>query len=446
MIRVKETENLNDCIDTDFVFHYLYSSNAKHLGPVIHRLLSKISEITGEKFLISVDIERDRSEIYELYIEREKQNSLLTLRPTLAAEWHHSKNGRLKPDMVSLYSNKVVWWQCKQGHEWQAPINRRSGGIGCPICSNKKVLSGFNDLQTRCPDVAAQWHPTKNEGKSPMDVLPFSNKKAWWICEKGHEWQATINSRSSGNGCPYCKGVLGGQKRVANMIDQQGSLATRMPLLAAEWHPTKNEVLPTEVTISSGKKVWWRCNVCGHEWQAVIGSRSKGAGCPKCGKKQQAITLNANLLAQTGSLLENNPVVAAEWHPTKNGDLSASQVLPNSSIKVWWLCKKGHEWEAVVSNRNQGTGCPQCKAAEGVQKRVDKLIQKQGSLASALPVLAAEWHPTQNGDLNPSEVTISSGRKVWWKCSICGHEWAAVIGSRSKGAGCPQCAREKRKK
>ena len=51
--------------------------------------------------------------------------------------------------MVSLYSNKVVWWQCEHGHEWQAPINRRSGGIGCPICSNKKVLSGYNGIQLK---------------------------------------------------------------------------------------------------------------------------------------------------------------------------------------------------------------------------------------------------------------------------------------------------------
>ena len=287
LIRVKETENLNDCIDTECVFYYLYSSNSKHLGPVIRRLLNRVSEITGKEFYTDVDIERDRSDIYELYIEREKQNSLLALRPALAAEWHPSKNGRLKSDMVSLFSNKVVWWQCEHGHEWQAPINRRSGGIGCPICSNKKVLSGYNDLQTRYPDVAAQWHPTKNKGKLPTDVLPFSNKKAWWICEKGHEWQATINSRSSGKGCPHCKGMLGGQKRIVNLIAKQGSLASKMPMLAAEWHPSKNgELQPSDVTIGSGKKAWWICNSCGHEWEAVIGSRSKGAGCPKCAKRK----------------------------------------------------------------------------------------------------------------------------------------------------------------
>ena len=206
LIRVKETETLNNSTDTEYIFYYLYSSNAKHLEPVIHRLLNKVSEITGQKIHIDVDIERDRSNIYELYVEREKQRSLLALKPTLAVEWHPTKNGRLKPDMVSLYSNKIVWWQCKHGHEWQASVCNRSNGNGCAICSNKKVLRGFNDLQTRYPEIAVQWHPTKNEGKMPTDVFPFSNKKSWWICEKGHEWQAAINSRCNGNGCPYCSG------------------------------------------------------------------------------------------------------------------------------------------------------------------------------------------------------------------------------------------------
>lgn len=447
LFRVKETGDKEKVADTENTIYCYYSANFAYLNDVVQKLLKRINIVTNSNYTIDVDVNRDRAIIYTQYIEMEKANSLLALHPDIAVEWHPTKNHDLQPSHVTPHSNKVVWWKCSNGHEWEAAVNHRSNGSGCPYCANKKVLSGYNDLQTKFPEIAAQWHPTRNEGKLPSEVLPFSNKKAWWLCPNGHEWPATISSRSSGNGCPHCKGVLGGQKRIANMIDQQGSLATRMPLLATEWHPTKNEtLLPTEVTISSGKKVWWLCSVCGHEWRAVIGSRSKGAGCPKCGKKQQAITLNANLLAQTGSLLENNPVVAAEWHPTKNGNLSVSQVLPNSTIKVWWQCKKGHEWEAAVANRNQGTGCPQCKAAEGVQKRVEKLIQKQGSLATALSVLAAEWHPTQNGELNPSEVTISSGRKVWWKCSICGHEWAAVIGSRSKGAGCPQCAREKRKK
>jgi len=283
LFRVKETED--NVIDTENIIYCHYSANFAYLNDVVHKLLARINAIANSNYAIDVDVERDRALIYTQYIEMEKANSLLIVRPDIASEWHPTKNHDLQPSHVTPHSNKVVWWKCANGHEWESSVNNRTNRNGCPFCSNKKVLSGYNDLQTKFPEVAAEWHPTKNEGKQPSEVLPFSNKKAWWLCSNGHEWPATINSRSSGNGCPHCKGVLGGRKRVTNLIAQQGSLATRMPSLAKEWHPTKNEpLLPTDVTIASGRKVWWQCGACGHEWAAVIGSRSKGAGCPQCAR------------------------------------------------------------------------------------------------------------------------------------------------------------------
>ncbi|MGD0170140.1 MAG: zinc-ribbon domain-containing protein, partial [Smithella sp.] len=49
------------------------------------------------------------------------------------------------------------------------------------------------------------------------------------------------------------------------------------------------------------------------------------------------------------SLLFCNPVLAREWHPTKNGSLTPSDVSVGSNRKVWWLCSKGHAWPATVS-------------------------------------------------------------------------------------------------
>ena len=289
LLRVKEINNLEETIDSEDVFYYKYTADALNLGTVINKLIMRVNQITGLSFSVDINIDRDRAIIYERYIDNEKKNSLLYKRPLLAAEWHPTKNGRLLPEMVTPHSNKIVWWKCQNGHEWKTGVNHRSNGSGCPICSNKKVLKGYNDLQTRYPNVAAEWHPTKNGLRTPEDVLPFSNKKAWWLCNVcGNEWQATINSRSTGNGCPCCKGSKIGKKRVENLIKKEGSLESRNPELAAEWHPTKNEnLLPSQVTFGSGKKAWWKCKNCGHEWQAVIGSRNKGAGCPKCRKKKK---------------------------------------------------------------------------------------------------------------------------------------------------------------
>ena len=101
-------------------------------------------------------------------------------------------------------SEKKVWWKCSKGHEWKATIVNRNKGRNCPYCSNRKVLKGYNDLQTVNLKLANEWNYEKNNGLTPFDVLPNSDKKVWWKCEKGHEWQARIADRNNGRGCLEC--------------------------------------------------------------------------------------------------------------------------------------------------------------------------------------------------------------------------------------------------
>ncbi|MBQ7976458.1 MAG: zinc-ribbon domain-containing protein, partial [Clostridia bacterium] len=133
-------------------------------------------------------------------------NDLSTTNPTLSHEWHPTKNEDLLPTMVTLGSRKKVWWICKNGHEWETEIvNRTTAKTGCPYCSGKKVLSGFNDLLTSNPKLASEWHPTKNGDLLATMVSSGSHKKVWWICKNGHEWQSEIANRNAGNGCPICR-------------------------------------------------------------------------------------------------------------------------------------------------------------------------------------------------------------------------------------------------
>jgi len=81
-------------------------------------------------------------------------NSLLSLNPELAKEWHPNKNGDLTPDKVTHKSNKKVWWLGKCGHEWGAKVVHRSNNVNCPYCNGKKVLQGFNDMWTTYPELA----------------------------------------------------------------------------------------------------------------------------------------------------------------------------------------------------------------------------------------------------------------------------------------------------
>ena len=339
------------------------------------------------------------------------RDSLEVVNPKLAEEWHPTKNSPLTPKDVTPNSNKKVWWKCTKGHDWQALIYSRNSGRGCPYCSGRRA-SKENCLKTVNPRLAKEWHPTKNDPLTPKDVTPFSSKKVWWRCKKGHEWEATISGRSIGHGCPYCSG---------RRASKENCLKTVNPRLAKEWHPTKNDPLtPKDVTPFSHKNVWWHCEK-GHEWQAVVNNRNvKHLGCPYCSGKR----------ACKDNCLETiNPKLAAEWEPTKNGSLTPRDVTPGSNKRVWWICNKGHEWRAPVHRRSQGIGCPYCS---GLRTRLDNCLQRIN------PDVAKEWHPTKNGLLTPYDVSPNSNMKVWWKCKK-SHEWLAIIAGRNSGGSCPYC-------
>lgn len=207
-----------------------------------------------------------------------QENSLAALRPDLAAQWDSMKNGQLKPENVSCGFKRKVWWQCKYGHSWQAAVySRASSHTGCPYCAGRNVLKGFNDLQSRYPQIAATWDTEKNTPLQPDEVTTHSNRRVWWRCSKGHSYRAPIVARTyKQNGCPYCAG--------RKVLPGFNDLATLRPELAAQWHPTLNENLtPEMVTYGSNRQVWW-LGPCGHTWKTSINHRtSKDAtGCPVC--------------------------------------------------------------------------------------------------------------------------------------------------------------------
>ena len=128
--------------------------------------------------------------------------NLYLLKPGLAKEWHIRKNLDLTPRDVTPGSGKKVWWICKEGHEWEAVIYSRRRGSGCPFCSKQKNTRFINLASER--SLIKEWHSTKNGTLNPRNVKPGYNRKVWWVCENGHEWQATINRRLRDGGCPNC--------------------------------------------------------------------------------------------------------------------------------------------------------------------------------------------------------------------------------------------------
>ena len=129
-----------------------------------------------------------------------------TLYPHLVLEWDTEKNGLLTPFMFTPGSGEKVWWICNMNHRWQASIVSRTKGSKCPYCSGICVIRGKNDLATLRPDIAAEWNDEKNGELKPCNLKIKSNKKVWWKCKNGHEWQAIISNRTNKNqGCPFCK-------------------------------------------------------------------------------------------------------------------------------------------------------------------------------------------------------------------------------------------------
>ena len=234
---------------------------------------------------------------------------------------------------------------CNKGHEWEAIVGTRATGVGCPYCANLLVCKE-NSLATNFPELIEEWNTEKNGNLTPDDVIAGSKKKAWWKCGKGHEWQAQIGSRTRGRGCPICSGTK---------VIKETSLAKIRPDIAAEWHPTKNKGLtPEQIAPQSSKKVWWQCKKNPkHVWKIGVNNRFKANHCPYCSGQR---------VTKQKSLQMLKPKLAKEWHPSKNDDLSPEHVRPGSNKKVWWMCDKGHEWEAQIVNRSKvkGTSCPFC--------------------------------------------------------------------------------------
>ncbi len=207
--------------------------------------------------------------------------SLAVAYSDLVAEWHPTKNGNNTPENTSRGADFNAWWRCAKGHEWQARVynrtKKRGRPTGCPVCCPvgvRKLLPGVNDLATLRPDVAVDWHPTKNTLK-PSDVPKASRKKVWWLCSFcGREWEAVIKNRTSRNtGCPSCRGRKRGIQVSGNSFP---------PNLVAEWS-SENEHAITDYSIHSSFIAKWVCEK-GHKWDAQIAWRSgpSQAGCRRC--------------------------------------------------------------------------------------------------------------------------------------------------------------------
>ena len=271
-------------------------------------------------------------------------NDLATRYPEIAAEWSE-RNRPLDPQMVSAGSHKKAYWRCRKGHEWLATIKSRTeGGNGCPYCSHRQVLAGYDDLASQRPELADEWSE-RNAPLRPDKVMVFSNRKAWWRCKLGHEWNTLISTRAGGSKCPYCSGL--------KLMKGFNDLSSCYPELSREWSEKNGRLLPEDVNERSTKNVWWKCGTCGYEYKAVIKSRVHGLKCPVC--TQRAVLAGYNDLATT------DPELVLEWDYDAN-ERKPTEISRLSQYPVWWKGACGHKWKDTVFCRAvEGARCIYCE-------------------------------------------------------------------------------------
>ena len=385
-------------------------------------------------------------------------NDLATTHPSIAQEAHG-----WDPTSLVAGSNKKMNWQCQFGHVWETQVNNRTGSrTGCPYCSSRRVMPGFNDLATTRPDLAAEL--VTGDG---TDVTKSAHQRRLWKCELGHQWEATVADRNAGSGCPYCAG----QKIMIGFND----LATVRPDIAAQadgWDPTT-------VTEFNDNKKPWICEL-GHQWVTSTASRSSGTGCPVCSNK--SIQIGYNDLATThpeiaiqahgwnpststagtntkreficllGHVVKQNivtrvnskglcPVCSnkavltgyndmATTHPELSAEADGwdpRTVVAGTNKNLPWVCNLGHRWVATGGNRSSfDQRCPVC---------VGRKVQSGfNDLATTHPEISVEAH-----GWDPTTVSRGSHAKKEWRCAE-GHVWPATIKDRVAGYGCPSCA------
>lgn len=249
--------------------------------------------------------------------------------------------------------------------------------------------------------------------------------------------QARVHKRTKGTGCPYCSG----QK-----VCVCNSFATHHADLARQWHPdpARNDgKTPMDYTYGSKVRAWWQCSNHSppHEWQSRISDRSRrSAGCPLCSRDAR----QAQPQKSHGSLANEFPDLAAEWHPTLNEDLTPAHVRALSSQKVHWHCPKSacqhpHDWLAPISGRtNRHSRCPFCSGQKFCRCK---------SLAGKHPELLKEWDWNANGSKDPQTFSVGSKQEVYW-CHTAAdgslHSWSSQIQSRTKSkGGCAVCSGKK---
>lgn len=429
-----------------------------------------------------------------------KSNSISNNRPDLLNEWDYEANGDLSPSEITCGVMTKVHWICsKCGHKWEASVYHRcKRKQGCPVCAAKargkaKALSSAkkNSFHLQYPELAKEWHPTRNGDLTPDGVSVASNKKVYWLCpDCGLEYAATVNHRTNGKtGCPKCSAKVRGDEFSQNAA-KKNNFALHFPRLLSEWDYEVNGTLkPENVSLRSNKRVGWICSFCGNKWVQSINKRTQGYSCPKCSKAGTSfseLALLFYLKKEFPDVLHRHKIENMEFDlfiPRINTAIEYDGVFYHNSSRAF---EKENKKDAycvdhgirlirirdpklqdtqsalrIVCVDEQGAYLtsaikellellsPENLCAVDLIRDTPNIISSyrnivyENSIAVKYPELLTIWHPTKNLPLTPDRVTMGMHVKIWWICPVCQHDYLQDINHKIHGHGCPICAGKK---
>ena len=259
------------------------------------------------------------------------------------------------------------------------------------IISDYKRTVQEHSLLAECPEIAKEWHPTKNGVLLPENFTPGEDYCAWWKCSKcGHSWQAHIYSRTGKmkQGCPKCslkrQGHTYRRNRARRMSLEQWCNNNNMNEILLDWDYEANlkdpscPDTPKDCPYGSPRPVHWACHVCGNKWPAAPTSRRERKGnCKKCSGR---LLVSGQNDLKTWCQKHNRQDLIDEWDYEKNKFDPMCPDLPeetryNQTILVHWECHLcGNKWTDRVNDRtNRNFHCRNCTKtirAKAHQKRV----------------------------------------------------------------------------
>ena len=352
--------------------------------------------------------------------------------PELIKSWHPTKNGKLTPYDV-FCSDKKFWWKCdKCGYEWKARVDNRAHNRGCPCCANKVLIVGKNDLQTTHPEIAREWHPTKNGKLTPKEVSFGNHKKVWWLCPHGHEYLATINHRTGKNStsCPVC--YSGRQTSFAEQAFYY-YIKKLYPDAINRYKADFLGKMELDVFIPS---IRIAIEYDGEAWHKNNKAHQEQKKYQKC-KKNDIYLIR--LKEKDNSAINNAD--ACYIFPDLYLEKNLERIIPKILSKIDYSINRLLRSENII---------PLIKIYDvDIKRDKQKILKeysteyKKGSFGELYPEIAKEWHPTKNEGLTPYMFKPMSDHKVWWLCPVCGHEYETTIGHRTVGHGCRKCGIEK---